>query len=124
IQLSPKISDLTYLTNVDRDKILNSWSDSAQYPPTQMNIHYLFENQAKSKPDAIALNCVRLHITYRQLNEKADKLAAYLLQKYRVQCGECIALFSRRNENPFIANLAILKLGACFVPIPVSYPKE
>lgn len=123
IQLSSKISGLAYITDSEKDKILNSWSVSADYALTQKSIHQLFENQSKNKPDAIALACGKLHITYKQLNEKANQLATYLLQKYQIQFGECIALFFSRSENPFIAILAILKLGACFVPIPVSFPK-
>lgn len=62
-------------------------------------------------------------ITYQQLNEAANRLAALLLS-VGVQTGDPVGLLVGRSPNMIIALLAILKCGAVYLPLDPEYPKQ
>lgn len=84
----------------------------------------LFEEQVKKKPNRTALVFGTLHLTYKQLNEKANQLANYLVKSYRIKPDDLIALLLDRNEQIIICILAIWKSGGAYVPIDADYPIE
>lgn len=87
-------------------------------------IHGLFEKQVKKTPHSIAL-CHRDHqLTYNGLNESANRLAHYLINQCIIQPDDLIILCLDRTELIIIAILAVLKIGAAYVPIDPSYPDD
>ncbi|MEI5640044.1 MULTISPECIES: amino acid adenylation domain-containing protein [unclassified Pseudoalteromonas] len=87
-------------------------------------IHELFEVQAQQYPDRVALQCGLTQLTYRQLNEKANRLAHYLSGSYGVKPDSLVGLSVERSEEMIIAILAILKAGGAYVPLDPGYPEE
>lgn len=86
-------------------------------------IHVLFEEQVEKSPDAIAVVCQQQHLTYRELNNRANQLAHYLLSlgvKPEVKVGICV----ERSLEMVIGILAILKAGGAYVPLDPAYPAE
>jgi len=87
------------------------------------SIKQAFEKQVAKSPDATAISYMDRRLSYRELNDCANRFAERLLQAGCVS-GNIIALSTERNPNAFIAILAILKIGASYLPIDVQNPIE
>ncbi len=86
-------------------------------------IHIFFEKQAKRTPDAEALRYAGAALTYRQLDEGADRLAAQLRALGagpEVIVGVCL----ERSPAAIISLLGALKAGAAYLPLDPAYPAE
>src|SRR5262249_26114403 len=73
-----RIATLPILTAEEHHRIVYEWNDPVAEYPRDRCIHQLFEAQAERTPDAPALVFEGREITYRQLNERANRLAHYL----------------------------------------------
>ncbi|WP_027403946.1 non-ribosomal peptide synthetase [Aphanizomenon flos-aquae] len=86
-------------------------------------VHVLFEEQVQRTPDKIAVVYKQEHLTYRQLNNRANQLANYLKSlgvKPETKIGICV----ERSLEMVIGILAILKAGGAYVPLDPAYPTE
>lgn len=90
---------------------------------SQPSVLKSFENVVNQTPNAVALQYNNETLTFKGLNKKANQLAHYLMGK-NVSKGDNIALYSFRNSEYIISVLAILKIGATFVPIASNQPAE
>ncbi|MEZ2236929.1 amino acid adenylation domain-containing protein [Microcoleus sp.] len=134
-----RLSDLPILTPASRHQILVEFNRnssqiiprlppiSQENEPESSNIalcfHQLFELQVERSPDAIALVFENQHLTYRQLNTKANQIAHYLQQlgvKPEVLVGICMD----RCLDAIAGLLGILKAGGAYVPLDPNYPQE
>ncbi|KZN67971.1 non-ribosomal peptide synthetase [Pseudoalteromonas luteoviolacea] len=86
-------------------------------------LHSLFEDMARTKPDALALRYNGDAISYRELNEKSNKVARYL-QSQNIEPETPIAICLDRSFELIIAILGVLKAGGCYVAIDPSYPED
>jgi len=86
-------------------------------------IHELFEAQAERTPEAVALIFEDQHLTYRELNERANQLAHHL-QKLGVGPETLVGLFLERSLEMVVGLVAILKAGGAYVPMDPKYPRE
>ncbi len=84
----------------------------------------LIEAIADTNPNSTALSYGEIIVSYTSLNQKANKLANYLLKKYAIQPNHKIGLMIERSPNTIIALLGILKTGAAYVPIDPQYPQD
>ncbi|MBQ4850305.1 non-ribosomal peptide synthetase [Pseudoalteromonas sp. MMG012] len=94
-----------------------------EYPKTDC-IHELFESQVDATPDKTALVFEGQRLTYRQLNEKSNQLAHYLVEHHHVKPDTLIGLCVERSLEMVIGIFAILKAGGAYVPLDPSYPQE
>lgn len=78
-------------------------------------IHQAFEAHAAATPHGIAALCSGQSISYEQLNRQADRLARHLLAQ-GVMAGDTVALFVERSIPMLVGMLAVLKIGAAYVP--------
>ncbi|MBX9867386.1 MAG: amino acid adenylation domain-containing protein [Burkholderiales bacterium] len=84
----------------------------------------LFEHKVAKFPDNIALVCDKTLLTYTELNALSNQFANYLKSYNSIQAKDFVALYLERNEYIIIAILAVLKLGAVYVPIDIDYPSD
>ena len=89
--------------------------------PAGVSIPVLFAAQVARTPEAVALTCGDLSMTYRELDEAANRLA-HLLAGQGVGAGECVALLFSRSAEAIVAILAVLKTGAAYLPIDPALP--
>src|SRR5262249_54401588 len=68
-----QLPQLPLLTAPERDQQLIEWNDTALDYPRHLTLHELFEAQAAATADATALIYEDEHLTYRQLNERANR---------------------------------------------------
>ena len=85
-------------------------------PATPVSIPVVFAAQVARTPEAVALVCGERSLTYRELEEAANRLA-HLLAGQGVGPGECVALLFSRSAEAIVAILAVLKTGAAYLPI-------
>ena len=118
-----KIADICVLSEDEKKKILYQFNDTKQDYPKSKTIVKLFEEQVKKTPDNVAVVFGNNHLTYRELNKKANSLA-YYLRNEGVKKGEIIPVVMDRSLNLIVAMLGIIKLGAIYLPITTEYPIE
>ncbi|HEX7333075.1 MAG TPA: amino acid adenylation domain-containing protein [Pyrinomonadaceae bacterium] len=107
----------------DQQRILEDWNDTAiEYPDDQL-IHQIFESQAAVTPDRVALTFEGTSLTYRELNEHANRLAHYL-RTQGVGVESRVGILLERSPEMVISLLATLKASAAYVPLDPAYPKD
>ena len=86
-------------------------------------LHQRFERQARRTPDAVALSCDGVSLTYAELNRRANAVAKRLVA---LGAGPevLVALYVERDLGMVVGILGILKAGAAYLPIDLSYPPE
>lgn len=88
-----------------------------------MKLHHFFEESAAKYPDNIALVCDGLVLSYQELDSRANQLAHYLQQQSITQ-GNVVGILLERSIECYISILAVLKVGAAYVPIEIEYPDD
>ena len=86
-------------------------------------VHQLIERQAKSTPDATALISGGQTLIYRELDQRADRIAATLAAR-GVGPDKLVGLYVSRSCDLVVAALAILKAGGAYVPLDPAYPPD
>ena len=117
------IAALTLLTEQERQDLLVSIDETPTSHRNDRQIHIWFQQHAMKNPDKIALVYEDEHVTYRQLNERANQVA-HCLQQRGVNPEGCIALHLERSVNMIVGLLGILKAGGCYVPLDPTVPSE
>jgi amino acid adenylation domain-containing protein len=118
-----RLSDLPLLSEDENRQLLVEWNDNAVAYPSNRCIHELFEAQVKQSPGDVALVFKDERLTYRELNEQANRLAHYL-REAGVENGELVGLFTSRSLRMVVALLGILKAGGAYLPLDERYPAE
>jgi len=118
-----KISHLPLLTETERQQLLAGWNDTTTAYPRDQTIPQLFEEQAAQGPDAVAVEFAGAGLTYRELNERANRLAHYL-QKLGVGPDILVTLCLERSPELIVALLGILKAGGGYVSLDPTHPPE
>lgn len=116
------ISKLPLLTANERQQ-LEEWNKTQVDYLQEACIHQLFESQVERTPDAVAVIFEQEHLTYRELNCRANQLAHYLINlgvKSEVLVGICV----ERSLDMLVGLLGILKAGGAYVPLDPAYPQE
>ena len=117
------LSQLSVLSAAEREAVLVDVNVTAVHYPEPQTIHRLFEAQVERQPDATAVCQGDQHITYRQLNQRANQLAHRLLEE-GVRPDDRVAICARRSLETLVGLVAILKAGAAYVPIDPAHPQE
>ncbi len=92
------------------------------YPQTNC-LHQLFEAQVARTPDAIAVSFNHRQLTYRELNDRANRLAHQLIA-LGVAPEVLVGLSVERSLDMVVGILGILKAGGAYVPLDPTYPAE
>ena len=117
------IQELPLLTEAEKQQILIDWNDTEIEFAENLCFHQIFEKQAARNPDNIALVFQEQTLTYAELDNRSNLLAAHLSSigvQPEVRIGICI----NRSFEMIIAFLAILKAGGAYVPLDPAYPQE
>ncbi|MFC6300510.1 amino acid adenylation domain-containing protein [Pseudomonas sp. CCM 7893] len=117
------LNQLPILPATERETLLRTFNATARDYPRGQTVHAAFERQAACLPDVIAVLQDGQRLSYRALNQRANQLAHYLLER-GVQPDDRIAICCRRGPQMLVGLLAILKAGAGYVPIDPAYPAE
>ncbi|MDQ1410727.1 MAG: hypothetical protein QOJ41_2462 [Acidobacteriaceae bacterium] len=124
------IGALRLLTEAERKDLVEEYNSVAQ-PHAGSNLpldggatlHQLFEQQVARRPDAVALTCDGVSLTYAQVNARANRIARRLIE-FGVKPETLVGLCLDRTNEIVIAILAILKSGGAYLPIDLAYPPD
>ena len=117
------LKNIEIVTPEEKLFILKEFNNTSSNYPYNKTIVDLFERQVNNNPSNIAIEFGNEKLSYKQLDEKSNQLANYLLQKKLVN-SDNIGIFTNRSISTIIGILAILKLGKTFVPIDPLYPTD
>ncbi|MCV0025607.1 surfactin non-ribosomal peptide synthetase SrfAB [Bacillus sp. XT-2] len=107
----------------EQRQIVETFNSTSSELPEGMAVHQVFEEQAKRTPASTALVCEGAELTYRELNEAANRLARKLIGQ-GLQKGETAAIMNDRSADTVAAMLAVLKAGAAYVPLDPALPED
>ena len=114
-------SRLPILPETDR-RLLDEWNDTARPHPADKLMHELFEAQALATPDKTAVIHGETRVSYRELNERAARLAAELVS-LGVGPEVFVGVCAERKPEMIVGLLAVLKAGGAYLPLDPAYPK-
>ena len=118
LQCFEQLSDLT------DGSVTETLSEIFKTLPTftkELRVHHLFERQAESNPQSIALKSEDILLTYRELNQQAERVAQNLLRRNLNSCSLVALQFS--NRLSLIATiLGVWKAGYAYLPLDIDCP--
>lgn len=117
------VGDLPLLSETELAQLARFTASEAPYPVGETLVS-LFEAQVARTPDATALVFGTSRLSYRDLNERANHLAAFLRERYALRPDERVAIWLPRSERLMVALLGTLKAGAAYVPLDPAFPPE
>ena len=122
-QPSQCIGDLPLLDNAEQQLIMADWNSHELPESTDHTLQALVEAQVAATPDALAMIFGEQQLSYRQLNNRANRLALQL-RDYGVGAEVRVGVALPRSTEMIVALLAVLKAGGAYVPLDPSYPAE
>lgn len=117
------ISTLPLLTGSERLTMLKEWNNAQVAPNVEPCIHQMFETQVKRTPDAKAVVFALEHLTYLELNARANRLAHHL-QNLGVGPEVLVGICMERSLEIVVGILGILKAGGAYLFLDPAYPQE
>jgi len=118
-----RLSELSLLTEAERQQVLVDWNDNRVDQHNDLCIHQLFETQVERTPDAIAVVFQDEQLTYEQLNHRANQLAHHL-RTLGVGPEIPVGIYLKDSLEIVLGLLGTLKAGGVYVPLDPAYPKE
>jgi len=122
------IAELPLLTQAERRQLLE-WNETDGASGTAVaacagvTLTDWFQIQVEQAPERIALSDGDTHLSYRDLNSRANRLAHFLMG-LGVGPETLVALYVERSPDLVIGLLGILKAGAAYLPLDTAYPPE
>jgi amino acid adenylation domain-containing protein/non-ribosomal peptide synthase protein (TIGR01720 family) len=113
---------LPVMTPAEREKLIWDWGSNPRAYRREHTISAAFAERAGRNPDAIAVSCGEHSLTYRGLDERANRLAHHLLATSRVGPDVLVGLAVERSIDLIVALLGILKAGAAYMPLDPADP--
>ena len=117
------VAALPLLDDAERERMLVHWNDTRSEFPDDRGLHELFEAAAARTPDAIAITFEEATLTYRALNERANRVA-HRLRSMGVGSEVVVGLCVERSLEMVIGLLGILKAGGAYMPLDPDLPRQ
>lgn len=116
------IAQLEILSPQERQQVLGEFNNNKIIPSPYQCIYHWIEAQANKTPNNVAVVFGNQHLTYQELNAKANNLANHLAS-LGVQPETIVGLCVERSLDMIIGILGILKAGAAYLPLEASLPE-
>jgi nonribosomal peptide synthetase DhbF len=118
-----EIRNIDLLGVNERKQILEEWNRTHRDYPHIARLTELVEKHAEHSPEAIAITCQGKELNYKELNDRANRLARYLIRQGvapETRVGICV----ERSVEMVIGLLGIWKAGGAYVPLEPNYPDD
>ena len=116
------VGELALVTPAEQAR-LQQWNATARPLVEPHTVHERIAAQVARTPQAIAAKYQGQSLTYAELDQQANGLAHQLLA-HGVQPDDRVVILARRGLDTLVGLLAILKAGACYVPVDPAHPAE
>jgi amino acid adenylation domain-containing protein/FkbH-like protein len=117
------LSGLPLLTEAETHQLLVEWNQTESDYPKDQTIAGMFLEQAKRTPEAVAVICGDRRLTYEQLCERAQCLAAHLTA-LGIRPEKLVGICLERSPEMIASMLGTLLAGGAYVPLDPAYPVE
>lgn len=114
---------LCMLSETEKNKILYEFNSTVVPYPKEKSIPQRIEEQAGLRPNDVAVLFEGEQLTYKELNEKSNRLAHWLIEQ-GIRKNNIIGIMAERSLDLMIGIVGILKSGAAYVSIDPGYPEE
>ncbi|WP_246653500.1 non-ribosomal peptide synthetase [Nonomuraea guangzhouensis] len=118
-----RLGAVELLSGGERRQLLSQWGDGGSAGP-RMTLPALFEERVRECPDAVAVVDGPVSWSYQEVNERANRLARFLIDGYGAGPESLVAVAMPRSAQAAVAMLGIAKAGAAYLPIDPDYPAE
>ncbi len=118
-----RVGDIGILTEAEWKQLVFDWNETGRSYPSETTIHALFEQEVVRRPNAPALIFEGETWSYAELNERANQLARFLVEK-GVARHQYVGVCLGRSHDLIISLLAVLKTGAAYLPIDPKTPRD
>ncbi|WP_461087881.1 amino acid adenylation domain-containing protein, partial [Streptomyces deserti] len=108
------------LDGTELSALVDGWNDTA-VPVPDVSLPEAFAAPVAADPDAVALVCGEVEVTYGELDARSDRLARTLVAS-GVRPESTVAVAMARSVDLVVALLAVSKAGGVFVPLDVGWP--
>ncbi|WP_432079878.1 amino acid adenylation domain-containing protein, partial [Streptomyces sp. YPW6] len=116
------VSSLSVLAEGERERLLSEWNATAVDLPGRP-VHELVAEQARLRPDAVAVEFGEESVTYAELDARANQIAHALIAA-GVKPGSLVGVCLDRGIEVPAAVLGVLKAGSGYVPLDPDYPAD
>ncbi len=117
------ISEINMLSRKEEYSLLHKYNNTAAKWPREKTIQDLFEEKVDQFPENIAVEYGETRLTYLELDQKSNNLAAKL-RNCGVESDRIVGIFLDRGVEMVIAALGILKAGGAYLPVIPDYPAD
>ncbi|WP_160647979.1 non-ribosomal peptide synthetase [Chengkuizengella marina] len=117
------IKDLDLLDREEYQNRIEFFNDTEKEYPRDKTIIDLIEEQAKENPHQTALIMDGEHLNYLELNRKINQLSNFLVKK-NIKKNDIVAVIIDHSFELVVSILAIMKIGAAYIPIDPKYPVQ
>ena len=117
------VSELSLIDRSERRRLLETWNATEVTYPRDRCLHHMFEEQVERAPELTALVCGEERISYRELDDRADRLAAYLAS-LGLGPESPVGVCAERSIEFVVSVLAVMKAGGAYIPLNPSDPPE
>ncbi|MBF8799474.1 pyoverdine non-ribosomal peptide synthetase PvdD [Pseudomonas aeruginosa] len=118
-----RLGELPLLDAPERRQTLSEWNPTQRECAVQGTLQQRFEEQARQRPQAVALILDEQRLSYGELNARANRLAHCLIAR-GVGADVPVGLALERSLDMLVGLLAILKAGGAYLPLDPAAPEE
>ncbi|QIS14174.1 non-ribosomal peptide synthetase [Nocardia arthritidis] len=115
------IGAVPILPTAEYRRVVEDWNDTAGPLPTDIALHDGFRAMAAARPQAEAIIDDRIRLSYAELDEFSDTVAAWL-QRAQARPGQLVAICMRKGWEQIAAALGVCKSGAAYLPVDAELP--
>lgn len=121
---SLSVGELDYLTDAEKQEILEDVNQTDRNYQRSADFYEVLLKISGEYPEQIAVEDGIHKLTYQELVTEIDQLSAYLMLEELIAPGDRVAVSLKRTVHPLVIMLAIMKIGAVYVPVDYDFPEE
>lgn len=118
-----RVSDIGMMSDEAILEMTDSFNQTAREYPKDQDVSDLVWEHAHTTPDKRAASFSDVHLSYRELTDRAQQLAMYLSGK-GIKANDLVGVCLNRNEDLLVTLLAVMRAGAAYLPLDPDYPQE
>lgn len=117
------LQDISVVCDEEREQLINLGQGPKFNSVEEISLMNRFQEIVRKYPDNIALCCGQKRLSYKEVDQQSTNLAHALIDA-KVKQGDYVGIFLDANYLFFIAELAVIKAGAVFIPLSKENPNE